>query len=730
MIWCIIRSIHTQLITYKRLSEIDELFFGGMMLYKNFACFVFSLLNHPFTNSNETVLIASPQLKKHLLQNPLKNIFSVLCKKQCRCILYKQCSLLKKLLMSCTLQFHPKRTGHLIQQLLIALLLLGPLSNAMAQNLFIKGKLVNDKGEPIAFASVVIKHTKTGVETDSAGNFRLMVIRIPITIQCNAIGYSMAEKTISKKDFKDSVAWLRIITSAIENKLEEVVVVGYSAIKKMSITGSSSAISSRELEGKASGLVVSTAPAEMAKTRGIATYVTSDVADEGKASKATFTDKETIWTKGSRLLTAGEVNDFKKWKMWEDYNEADFKIHSEKWGLFATRRYSVQLQNNNFKAITGQTVYLINGRYNDTIWTAVSDNTGKAELWNAFTTQSAVNDLAIVVKNESNQYSAIPFSQGINRIVVNHSCYVSNKVEIAFVVDATGSMQDEISYLKEELEDILTNIAVKDPSLDLRTGVVFYRDKGDEYLSRTQPFTSGIANTINFIKKQSAGGGGDYPEALKEALQATADLQWSADARTKIIFLLMDAPPHDEAKNEMASLIRNAAAKGIRIVPVACSGTDKATEFIMRSMALATNGTYLFLTDDSGIGNGHIKPTTDEFKVELLNDLLQRIIEQMCFVNTCDVATKNSAPLAVFTNTEKVILFPNPTTGPVTLETAKALKEILVADFTGKILMRTTVKDKKGKYSIDLAAFPSATYFIQYITKENTSGAEKVVLLK
>jgi len=120
----------------------------------------------------------------------------------------------------------------------------------------------------------------------------------------------------------------------------------------------------------------------------------------------------------------------------------------------------------------------------------------------------------------------------------------------------------------------------------------------------------------------------------------------------------MDAPPHDKAKSEMALLIRNAAAKGIRIVPVACSGTDKATEFIMRSIALATNGTYLFLTDDSGIGNGHIKPTTDKFKVELLNDLLQRIMEQMCFVNTCDAPTKTLNHCRFFPIQKKSPYFP------------------------------------------------------------------------
>jgi len=689
------------------------------------------LLNHSSTSVNSTTLFAGRLSRKKTFIRFATIIFQPLCKKEIRCILYKQYSLLKKLLMFCTFQFHTKRTGLLIHQLLIALLLLGPLSNAIAQKTFIKGKLVNDKGEPVAFASVLIKDTKTGVETDSAGKFSLAVTRIPVTIQCSAIGFSTVEKTITNKDFNAAVAWVTITFNAVENKLEEVVVTGYATSKRMSMAGSTATISSRAFEGRASGLSTSSTHAKPAKPRGVATPVSADEIYKEKATLSTFTDKETIGSKGTRLLTAGEVNDFKKWTMWEDYNEADFKIHSEKWTLFATRRYSVQLQNNNFKAITGQTVYLINRSNNDTLWTAVSDNTGKAELWNGFTKPSAGNDLAISIKNETSQYSAIPFSQGINRIVINRSCTVSNKVEIAFVVDATGSMQDEISYLKEELEDILTNIARKDPSLDLHTGSVFYRDKGDEYITRTQPFTSGIANTINFIKQQSAGGGGDYPEALKEALQAaTADLQWSANARTKIIFLLMDAPSHDEAKNEMAILIRNAAAKGIRVVPVACSGTDKETEFIMRSMALATNGTYLFLTDDSGIGNGHIKPTTDEFKVELLNDLIQRIMEQMCFVNTCDAPTKNVEPFSVFTNTEKVILFPNPTNGPVTLQTTKALKEIFVADFTGKILMRTTVKDKKGLYSINLGAFPSATYFIRYITKENTSGAEKVILVK
>lgn len=646
--------------------------------------------------------------------------------------------------MISTLQFYPAIRSFFTKQFFAALLLL-IIGNTAAAQTIIKGKLTDEKGSAVAFASVMIKGSRIGVQTTPTGEFRLTATqKLPVTIVFSAVGYQPTEKTVTKKYFKDTIVNIAVTINAATSKLDEVVVVGYAASKKMSVTGSVSTYASpgvemdrapafryeatattttpvyKALAGKASGVMVS---ADKTVTKPIAKDESKTTTRE--TAKLNNTDIRT------KLLTAGEVNDFKKWTMWEDYNTADFKVHSEQWGLYATQRYSVQIQNNDFKAVTGETVYLINTTSNDTLWTAVSDNTGKAELWSGFTNALIQNNLVIAVAKEKKQFTAMPFAQGINRIIINRSCAVSNKVEIAFLVDATSSMGDEINYLKIELADILTKIAAKDTTLDLHTGAVFYRDHNDAYVTKVQPFTTGITNTVGFIQQQFAEGGGDYPEALKEGLQdAVEKLNWSADARTKIIFLLMDAPPHDDAKDAMAVLIAEAAAKGVRIVPVACSGTNKATEFIMRSMALATNGTYLFLTDDSGIGNSHIKPTTDEFKVELLNDVLIRVIEQMCYVNTCTVKTTTPEPAIVYVNPEKVKVYPNPTTGPVTLETKKELKEIFVADFTGKILMRTNVKERKGRYSIDLSAFPSATYFIRYTTNDNTTGAEKVVLLR
>jgi len=45
-------------------------------------------------------------------------------------------------------------------------------------------------------------------------------------------------------------------------------------------------------------------------------------------------------------------------------------------------------------------------------------------------------------------------------------------------------------------------------------------------------------------------------------------------------------------------------------------------------MASATGGTYLFLTDDSGIGSDHLEPAVGEYEVTLLNDLLVEVINR------------------------------------------------------------------------------------------------------
>lgn len=101
---------------------------------------------------------------------------------------------------------------------------------------------------------------------------------------------------------------------------------------------------------------------------------------------------------------------------------------------------------------------------------------------------------------------------------------------------------------------------------------------------------------------------------------------WDADS-VKVMFLVLDAPPHEDTQiiDEVVKHVRDAAEKGIRIVPVAASGVDKSCEYLLRSMAFMTGGTYTFLTDDSGIGYAHTEPTIGSYSVEKLNDMMVRI---------------------------------------------------------------------------------------------------------
>jgi Mg-chelatase subunit ChlD len=202
------------------------------------------------------------------------------------------------------------------------------------------------------------------------------------------------------------------------------------------------------------------------------------------------------------------------------------------------------------------------------------------------------------------------------------------------VVDTTGSMGDELKYLKTELKDVVERVGKENgQQLGIRVSTNFYRDKGDDYVVRPFPFTKDIDKAIGQISDQRASGGGDFPEAVDQALDnAIHDHEWSDDARARLLFLVLDAPPHHDRSivKRIRELTQEAAGQGIRIIPVASSGVDVNTEYLMRFMAVATGGTYLFLTDHSGIGNDHLEPAVGEYEVKALNDMLVEIINRYC----------------------------------------------------------------------------------------------------
>lgn len=428
------------------------------------------------------------------------------------------------------------------------------------------------------------------------------------------------------------------------------------------------------------------------------------------------------------LLTAGEVNDFSKWNYWTDMAAPSLAQYKKEWQFSPENRISVQLVNKDKKPVVGEKVKLLNHK-KLVIWEAVSDNLGNAELWinpfgkneNTSTTYFLADYTGQVVSKHLKE-----FKEGQNLIILNRNCVTSRALDIAFVVDATGSMGDEISYLKTELLDVLKKVESQLKSTQVRYGSVFYRDQGDDYVTRKFDFSDKAEDLINFIKDQNANGGGDTPEAVVEALQVSIDnLKWTDKNATKILFLILDAPPHQTQANidELSKKIKEAAKKGITIIPLAASDTDKQTEYLMRTFALLTNGTYTFLTNDSGIGNNHIAPTIDSYEVEKLNDLLLRLILQRATLPKCESGISNdfiNKKLETESNAQpvtKVSLYPNPTKGMVNIKSKNPIDEVIVYDLAGKIIVR---KENllASQTSVDLTAYPQSIYLVRIRIKD------------
>lgn len=331
-------------------------------------------------------------------------------------------------------------------------------------------------------------------------------------------------------------------------------------------------------------------------------------------------------------LTAGEVNDFAKWSFWNTYLQSSLS-YQKTWGIAPKYRFTVQVTNKNGYPIPNYPINLTDKNGN-TLFQTVTDNTGKAELWANLTVigdRLVLNGLQVEGVKELK-------SESLNTIVLDEPCDYSDDVDVCFIFDATGSMGDELRYLQAEMKDVISRAKDATGGLNIRTGAVVYRDHGDDYLTRISRLTTDIATTQAFIDKQSANGGGDYPEAVPEALMAALNsVGWDDNARARIAFLILDAPCHEDSAT-LALLhdqLLNAAAQGIRIVPVVCSGIEGSAEYLLRTIALTTNGTSFFLTDDSGIGNSHHKPTVDSLKVEHLNDMLVRTIVEFSMMPDC-----------------------------------------------------------------------------------------------
>lgn len=210
-----------------------------------------------------------------------------------------------------------------------------------------------------------------------------------------------------------------------------------------------------------------------------------------------------------------------------------------------------------------------------------------------------------------------------------------NQLDLVFLIDATGSMGDEIDKLKASMHAIAAEVARLPARPDVCFGLVAYRDHGDAFLIRSHDFTNDLSDFQSALNRLQANGGGDYPEALNEALHDTVHtLSWRGDGTTRMVFLVADAPPHlDYAGPQYDVSMTAALGKGIKIFSVGASGLDKQGEYIQRQLAQYTGGKFVFLTYDqahnpaSGPGRETVHDVQN-YSVDTLDRLIVRLVRE------------------------------------------------------------------------------------------------------
>ena len=176
------------------------------------------------------------------------------------------------------------------------------------------------------------------------------------------------------------------------------------------------------------------------------------------------------------------------------------------------------------------------------------------------------------------------------------------RIEVVFVLDTTGSMSGLIDAAKEKIWSIASTMASAQSAPEIKMGLVAYRDRGDTYITKVVDLSSDLDSMYATLMDFKAGGGGDGPESVNQALyDAVHKISWSQDQDTyKVVFMVGDAPPHMDYQDDVKYpvTVKVAQGKGILINTVQC-GVDGNTKYQWQQIAQLGGGNY-FQVDQAG----------------------------------------------------------------------------------------------------------------------------------
>ena len=344
----------------------------------------------------------------------------------------------------------------------------------------------------------------------------------------------------------------------------------------------------------------------------------------------TTTDLGTPDPNGSNIqvgLRAGSVDDNARFADYLAYRQAftEEGLRTEDFDI--TERHIFTVTTPSGDPVIGADIAIVDQQGNK-ISELRTYSDGRA-LWFPRTTDvgEAQQFTAIVSKGAATTRVDFDRSTLEHSVVVNADpSFAPTQLDLEFLVDATGSMGDEIEQLKASLEDIATRIEALPSQPDVRFALTIYRDHGDEFLTRTWNFSADVKGFLQDIADVQADGGNDYPEDVQQGLHdALLKPSWRDPGAVKLVFLIGDAPPHLDYQNDphYTDDIVMAAQQGIKIESLAASGLDDQGEFIWRQLAEATLGQFLFLTYGPGDTTTH---HVSGYTADNLDDVVVRLV--------------------------------------------------------------------------------------------------------
>jgi hypothetical protein len=333
-------------------------------------------------------------------------------------------------------------------------------------------------------------------------------------------------------------------------------------------------------------------------------------------------------------LTAGEVDDNAQWDDYllylRDYDGASV-IRVD-----VSERHQILVQDSQQRPILGAAIAI--SANNRPITTLRTFSNGRVIFHPHAYAATGDNYTLIITVNNAVETLTIPADTLQREWVVTHpggdQLPSTNFLDVLFLLDATGSMSDEINQLKGNIHTIAAQIEALPAQPSVRFGLVIYRDQGDAFLTQVSDFTPDVDAFAEVLAQVQAEGGGDYPEDLNTALtQAIHDVEWRVDNTVSLIFLVADAPPHLDygQENHYTVAMRDAVERGLKIYPIASSGLDEQGEYVLRQLAQFTNGRFLFLTyGESGPGTTGTQTdlNVSDYIVSALDQLVVNIVTE------------------------------------------------------------------------------------------------------